>query len=206
MFTPPLGLAFPIKKTVRFSTTTKTPQSGRGQIRYPNQEYPTWTVEFTFNYLKGNEQILESGVASLVGFYIASKGPYESWLYEDVNDHRVQGCYFGVGDGVRTTFQLVRQIGIGTDIVQSVDVNSPFTVTVNGGPANSYIIGATGIVTFAQPPSAGALLSWSGSYFYRMHFTDDQLSYDQLMQDLFDTGGATVKAESLLLPDGATTG
>jgi hypothetical protein len=60
-----------------------------------------------------------------------------------------------------------------------------------------YSIDSKGIVTFAAPPANNALLTWDGSYYYRLHFTDDINDFDNFMFQLWDL--QSVKFESVIL-------
>lgn len=209
VFTPPLGLTWPVKKTLRYSTTVKSPPAGKGQTRWANAIYPIWQLDFEFAYLKGGEQVAESGLQQLFGFYMQSLGRWDDWLYEDPNDHTIPALHprsFGLGDGVTTAFQLTRSIGAGTDIVQNVNPLKPPIIRLDyslhrdlEAVGVNYTLSPTGIVQWTGPPAPGMVMTWTGSYFYRFHFLDDTLSLDNLMHELWDDGGTTIKAESIIL-------
>jgi hypothetical protein len=189
-------VTWPIKHQWTWNTVTKTPVSGFGQVRISNWLYPKHTFEWTFGYLKGNPQMAESGLRQLVGFYNAVGGARDSFLYEATGDSTVASGFLGVGDQVTTNFQLQRPVGSGAfDIVQDPNPGNPLTVTVNG-VAVPYTLQSFGVVQLSVPPAGGSLVQWSGSYFYRLHFVEDSLSLEQLLQDLWDNGGTSIKAES----------
>lgn len=43
-----------------------------------------------------------------------------------------------------------------------------------------------GQVSFATPPAAGAVLAWTGSFFYRVRFVDDHADFNQFMFELYE--------------------
>ena len=50
------------------------------------------------------------------------------------------------------------------------------------------VISNTGNVTFSVPPVAGAVLTWSGSYYWRVRFDDIDLTLEKLMGGLWSSG------------------
>jgi hypothetical protein len=156
--------------------------------------------------LKGGEQVAASGLQQLMGFYVAMKGAWDSFLYEDPNDNFVTNNIFGMGDGSTTAFQLTRSIGMGVDIVQNPDPLRPPVIHLHYGNRSdlevanvNYTLQPNGIIQWAGPPQVGMTMTWTGGFFYRFHFQDDTLQLDNIMKDLWDAGGTTVKLESVIL-------
>jgi hypothetical protein len=195
VFSPPFltNFDFP-KKSFSFDTTVQTPKSKRGEIRYSAQLYPIWTWDFAVNFLRGGEQQANSDYQYMVGFGLAMGGMLSDFLLLDPYDNTVANNFVAEGNGNTTAFQLLRSIGMGTDIVQNVK-GTP-TVQVNGA-ATSCTVGSTGIVTFNAAPAAGAIITWSGSYYYRVRFDSDTLEFDQFMDRLWTMG--SLKLRSVIL-------
>jgi uncharacterized protein (TIGR02217 family) len=204
LFQPPIGRNWPLKKTPTFGTQTLDTASGRGQLRSTERIWPIWNFELSFGYLRGNERLVNSEYQYLLGFYCAVQGAYNDFLYMDLLDNAIPvGApeFFAFGDGVSTSFQLIRSIGVGSDIVQNL--NGPATIYVNGVATGSVTIGATGIVTFASAPASGAVLTWTGNFYYRLHFKDDTLEQLELLM-LYAQGYwelSSLKMESVILAD-----
>lgn len=196
VFSPPFlsNWGFP-KKSFTFDTTVQTPKSKRGEIRYSAQPYPIWTYDWPVNFMRGGEQVANSDYQYLLGFGLAMGGMLSDFLLQDAYDHTVVNQYFGAGDGATTQFQLTRSIGIGTDIVQNL--NGAPTVYESTGVVGSYTVGSTGIVTFSAAPANGAVLTWSGSYYYRVRFDSDTQDFDQMMDLIWSAG--SVKLRSVIL-------
>lgn len=57
------------------------------------------------------------------------------------------------------------------------------TVTVT---QTDYTLSSAGLVTFNTAPRANAPLSWTGNYFWRVHFVMDIGEYNQFMTQLYD--------------------
>ena len=54
--------------------------------------------------------------------------------------------------------------------------------------SGNYSIGSTGLITFVTAPANGAALTWSGSFYYRCRFVDDEARFDRFLDDLWQIG------------------
>jgi hypothetical protein len=209
ILTLPPGASFP-SKTPSFSNIVHTPISKRGIIKASLQPYPIWEIEYpAVEFIRGGEQDASSPYQALLGMYVAMGGSFGDFLYLDPNDNTIPAAnpsYFGIGDGSTTLFQLQRSIGIGADIVQNpagvlglpaVGTNPPLAIYINGTVTTAYTMEALGIVQFSTPPAAGQLLTWSGSYYYRVQFGDDKITFDEFMQKVWNL--KTLKLQSMIL-------
>ena len=208
VFTPPAGLGIGIKKTPKWNTIKKTAASGY-QLRTPLQQYPLWEIELPFNYLKGDEA-RASAYQYLLGFYLAMQGAAISFLFEDQYDNTcaavaAPGSTLGLmtnqqgevamGDGTSTTFQLIRQIGIGYDIVQNPATITPY---VNGSPVSSsaWTLDYAGTITFTSAPTSGSVLNWAGTFYYRVHFLEDSLDdLQMILSDCWELGSCKLESD-----------
>ena len=196
VFQPPFqtNFSFP-KKTMAFKTTVRTPVSGRGEIRASLQPYPVWTWEWPVNFLRGSEQNNGSDYQYLASFFMQVGGMFSDFLLEDAYDNAVTNQTFAIADGATTQYQLVRSIGIGTDIVQNLKA-AP-TIAGSPGTLPTYTVGSTGIISFATAPPANMNLTWSGSYYFRVRFDSDEAEFDQMMDQLWSM--PSVKLRSVIL-------
>jgi uncharacterized protein (TIGR02217 family) len=174
------GLSWNVTRRPVWSTRIHTAVSGR-EARFRRWSYPKWSYRLGYEVLRANAALAE--LQQLVGFFNSHGGSAESWLYEDPNDRQATAQQFGVGDGVKASFQLVRAYGGYTEPVFELD-GVP-TVFVNGVPQPNFSIVA-GLVTFNTPPAAGAVLTWTGRYFWRVRFLQDQLEFNEFMRQLFE--------------------
>ena len=71
------------------------------------------------------------------------------------------------------------------------------TVATTSAPVTrtDYTLGANGTVTLAAAPPSGAVLAWTGSYWKRVRFTEDSLSSDRIVQQMWKA--ATVELETV---------
>lgn len=49
-----------------------------------------------------------------------------------------------------------------------------------------YTIGTSGAVNFAAPVASGALVSWTGGYYYRVRFNQDTAEFNNFLQNLWE--------------------
>lgn len=175
------GLAWPVMKQPEFSTSIKKSVSGK-EFRAAFMQFPLWTFELTYEYLRNG--VAGNDLNTLTGFFLARQGSFDSFLFTEPSDHAVADQLLGVGDGVTTSFQLIRALGTFVEPVQNV--NALANIKVNGVVVSNYTLGSTGIVTFTTPPAVNAQLTWSGSYFFRVRFLQDTSQFSQFMQDLWE--------------------
>jgi hypothetical protein len=204
VWSPPFELNFDYPaKTPTFNTIIQAPVSGRGEIRASLQPYPIWEFDFPLNYARGGEQLPQSVYGYLLGFFIQMGGEFSDFLYLDPNDNTVANALLGLGDGSTANFQLVRPIGnLGSDIVQNPmqSATSPYlalAIMVNGTPTSDYNLGPNGIIEFNTAPASGAVLTWTGSYWYRVRFDSDGLTFKEFMQQIFEC--QSIKLKSVIL-------
>jgi uncharacterized protein (TIGR02217 family) len=111
-------------------------------------------------------------------------GMYDTWLFDDPSDDTVTAQSFGTGDGTTTAFQLTRTLGGFNEPIQNI--NGTPSIYIGGMLQSSgYTIGSTGIVTFSTAPSIGAVLTWTGNFYFRCRFTVDLAEFDQFAKNLF---------------------
>jgi hypothetical protein len=167
---------WPISKYPSLNTITQTPISRRGETRISTTPYCTWEFEMTFPYVPGTFNDQTSYLNQVVGFFMSMQGSANSWLYDDPRDNTISSpVTFGTGDGSTTAFQLSRPIGNAADIIQNL--NGVPKIYVNGVLQTSgYTVSSLGVVAFASAPTVGASLAWTGKYYFRCRFKNDDLS------------------------------
>ncbi|MGN6817795.1 MAG: DUF2460 domain-containing protein [Sphingomonas sp.] len=185
------GQAFPVTKSSVWSTQVATAASGR-ERRRKQWSYPRWRFKITHDVLRDTASFAE--LQRLWAFFNDKAGQYDTFSYFDPADSLIVDQPFGTGDGVTTAFQLMRTVSAGsmtfTEPVRSV-AGLP-AIKVGGVATNGFTLDATGQVTFAAAPAAGAALSWSGQFMFRVRFEQDELEAEQMMQTLWSQGGLTL--------------
>ncbi len=123
-------------------------------------------------------------VAVLVAFFEARRGRLHGFRFKDFADFR--SCApsgvispldqtLGVGTGERAAFQLVKLYG---DVERPIGkpVEGSVRVAVDGVETGTVVVDATtGIVTFAEPPPEGAVVSAGFAFDTPVRFDTDRI-------------------------------
>lgn len=185
------GLTYPVEKTAIWSTKIQTSVSGK-ETRLGYWSYPRWEYALRYSILRSDN--VNAELQTLVGFFNARMGAYDDWLFLDPDDYIATNQVFATGDGTTTAFQLARTWGGWTEPVRAV--LSVSSVKVNGTPTSAYTVNtSTGVITFTSAPTNGATLAWSGQFYWRCRFLDDQVTAAKFMKDFWET--RTLKFQSL---------
>jgi uncharacterized protein (TIGR02217 family) len=175
------GVTWKATWTPTFRTKVQSAISGK-EYRASLMAHPLYNLTLSYEFLRhGSKQELRQ----LVGFYLARRGAFDNFLYRLDDDCAVTDQLIGVADGATRSFQLVRSFGSEfSEPVQNVEAVT--AVKVNGvAPLGGYIVSPTGMLTFNFAPGAGPI-TWTGSYFYRARFADDQQDFDRFMKNLWE--------------------
>lgn len=186
------GLAWDVKKSPVFSNIIQVPANLRNEVRVAVTTQPQWRFEVAYEFLREDPSTSFSELSTIEGFYLARGGNFDSFLLDlytltgNAADHAVVTAPVSQnGDGTTTIFKLMRNHG---GFQETVDATSPtgFTLYVNGTlQASGYTIQAnTGYVTLTTAPAAGAVITWTGSYYTRVRFADSSLDFN-LFQSRF---------------------
>jgi uncharacterized protein (TIGR02217 family) len=144
-------------------------------------------IHFELEYELLDDALATSDLKALVGFHNAMSGSFDSFLFTDPEFNTITpggAQTFATGNGSAGPFQLIAFYqntgGPGTaELIQNL--NGTPVLYDNGTPisAANYTISATGVVTFGVShfPVTGHTLSWSGSFYYRCRFDDDEIPW-----------------------------
>lgn len=182
------GLSWDVIKSPNWNTKVQQSVGGK-EIRVGFFSSPIWRWTLKYEVLRQAAALSE--LQTLVGFFNARQGKFDSFLFSDPNDNAVVGQNFGVGDAVKTTFQLVRDYGAGGFVGREnvYDLNGAATIKVNGVTktiTTDYTISASGLVTFVAAPAAAAALTWDGAYYWRVRFDQDAADFKNFLSQLWD--------------------
>lgn len=179
------GLKWGVRRSPQWKTIKRESVSGR-EYRAANMTYPRYTYRIGYEFLRDKRAGVDE-LRTLVGFFNARKGSFDSFLFADPDDGAVTAENFGTGNGSTTQFQLARSFGgfqepvydlNGTPLIYKAGVLQ--TVTTH------YSISSAGLVTFVTAPTAGQALTWTGSYYWRCRFERDLVDFDKFMRELWE--------------------
>lgn len=184
------GQAFPRERHVRYATELQSSSSMR-RWRVSRALYPVYEYSLNFNFLR------TADLVTLRSFFEQHKGRGDSWLFDDRDDrlHSDTGLpqVFGLGNGVQTQFQLVRNQGV--QIMPIGRHNVITSVRINGAATVAYTLDDYGLLTFSSPPAAAAVLDWSGSFYWRCAFMSDQLQFKEFLRSIWESKSLKFETE-----------
>lgn len=173
------GLSWSIGKQPEFKTVI-TEAAGGVESRVALWSAPRWHFKLTYELLRDDAT---AELKTLMGFFLARQGKYDSFLLRDPDDCAVVGQALGIGDGANTVFPLVRSFGGYSEQVGALDQLSG--VAVNGQPVAASIAPFGRAVTLAVAPPAGAVVTADFSFLFRVRFDIDLAEFEQFAARLW---------------------
>lgn len=173
------GLEWGVKWRPKFFNRVQRAASGK-ELRAANAAYPLWEFGLSYAVLRSNSL---AELQTLVGFFLNRQGSFDSFLYINPEDSSVTDQQIGIGNASNRNFQLVRSFGGFAEPVQNV--NGSITVKINGSTTSAYTIDSAGLITFTTAPASGAVVTWTGSYYYRVRFLDDEAEFENFLYKLW---------------------
>jgi uncharacterized protein (TIGR02217 family) len=180
-------------RTPIFKTMIQESINGK-EVRWSNQAYPRWKYTLSYEVLRHAPAYQE--LQTLIGFFCARRGSWDSFLYLDPNDQYVQNHALATMNvnGISTyEYQLIRSYGGFTEPVQAPDAG---TVEIKADGAGSWTLpngkisvsATTGVVTFAPgtAPGTGQVLTWTGGYYWRCRFLQDSAEFNEFLKLLWE--------------------
>lgn len=194
------GVSIEVSKTPLWKSTVHESVSGC-QVSASAMTYPRWRYKLRYEFLRSGAQ---AELQQLVGFFNRHRGRADTWLYFDDEDCIATNQQFGVGDGVTKDFYLVRDFG---GFVEPVtDIKTISSVTAGGVPMydslddapaeslsldfttetyqvwqNDYAYAGGGRIQFTTAPAVGVPLVWTGEFYRRCRFRDDELDIERFL-------------------------
>ena len=121
-----------------------------------NSEWSTplgrWSIGDRSFYLEAGDPL------AIKDFFEARRGSYEGFRWRDWSDYQAVDSPIGVGNGVKTQFQVVKRYTVGGayyDRIVSKPLASGFAIKVNNiavSDSNWTLDSARGLVSFFSPP------------------------------------------------------
>lgn len=122
------GLAFDVQKRPGFSNKIAEHTSG-AETATSYYENPKWDYTVTYDYLPDRPVTVgQTDLHQIMGFFLQMRGRFQSWLFEDPDDHIVTGGWQKTFDGTAVDFNLVRGLGGFYEPVGQLNTNFPLNV------------------------------------------------------------------------------
>lgn len=167
-------------KTPIWKSNVYESESGR-ETRTQKWSFPRYRIELNYNFITDNSiqsvTLAKGELEKLQGFFNSVGGNFEDFLYRDDVENHCENQTFAVGDGVSIQFQLVRSLPDWIEPVRGI-VEAPH-IFINGEETTAFRYSNTGLIIFDEAPPAGSLLSWSGSYYFRVRFENEELELER---------------------------
>ena len=178
-----VGITYKIHRQVIWDTDVQQAISGL-ENRLAYFTYPRYQYTVDFSILRSTGGFTE--LQTMLGFYNQMQGQFTAFFYKDPDDYIVSSQSIGVGDGVTSSFQLVKGFGGFIEPVLAPDTSSTFNVyfTSSIQAASSYTVSqyssgsaSSGVITFKTAPSSGTLINASFQYYYPCRFAADKQEF-----------------------------
>ena len=178
------GLTYPIGKTPHWKTLQTQTVSGVKKF-VQMYTYPYYELNLKFNYL-GDEDSQADDIHTLAGFYNKMGGASVDFLFADplFENNNVTMQPFAYGDGETTVFQLAHSIGGFTEPIFGL-LETPTIYKRNDSSGTvteitSFGSSSTGLISLGSAPDEGYTLLWTGKWYYRCHFANDEAELEQI--------------------------
>lgn len=170
-----------------WNTQTYESESGR-ETRIQKWKYQRYKISLTYNFLTDNTskwQLDKGDIERLQGFFNAVGGSFDDFLYLDDTENYVENQAFGIGNGQETVFQLVRNHPYWAEPVTGI-VEIP-QIFIDGVLTTEVSVDPYGVVTFDSPPPADSVLTWTGNYYFRVRFDNDEIELTRTWDGLWES-------------------
>jgi uncharacterized protein (TIGR02217 family) len=176
------GLKWGVVKVPMHKTGIKETPSGR-EFRTRYMTYPRYLYKLSYEVLR--ETVGFTELQQLIGLFNTHGGSFESFLFPDPDDNAVTAQVVGTGTGSATQFQLVRTLGGFVEPVYAVN-GSPSIYLDAVLQSSGYTISSSGLITFTSAPGNGVVVTWTGSYYWRVRFVQDRTEFVQFLKQLWE--------------------
>jgi uncharacterized protein (TIGR02217 family) len=195
---------FPALASVGWSVLKKPIMSSRVVIsatgietQFATAAFPRWAFTLTYNWLRDQTQNIVPD-QTLMGFqefqaisslFLACKGSYGEFYFEDPDDNSRLNQDVGVGDGANTVFPLFFSWGTTFGSYTPVGgIKSLDAVYLNGvlQSAGSYLLSNDTTLIFGAAPAPNVLVTSDFHFYFRCRFLDDHLDFSQIMPNRWE--------------------
>lgn len=158
-------------KTIpRFQTSVVT--LGRGA----EQRNVDWAIQRSrFDISYGIQD--EDDYHEVRDFFYARLGKARGFLFKDWSDYKAKNQLLGIGNGVQTTFQLVKRYVSSVTYIRTIlaPVDGTVKAYINGVLTPVSVNLLTGQITFLSPPAASTAITAEFEFDVPVRFDVDEL-------------------------------
>jgi uncharacterized protein (TIGR02217 family) len=183
------GASYPSPRSPVFDTTVQQAISGK-ETRIALQSTPRWKWDLSFSILRSGGGFSE--FQQVVGFFNQRRGMFDTFLYEDSDDNAVVGQQIGIGDGVTTSFQLVRQFGGFVEPMLAPNTGATINIYLNaikqtsGYSVSGWGTSNPGVLTFTSAPGSGVVITADFNYYWPVRFATDSADFNLFLKEFWE--------------------
>lgn len=143
------GLTYNTISKPTFSTDIADHTSGK-ETATQYWDGPKWDFQLQYDYLPNKSPAFNTDFKTLVGFFLARGGRFETFLFKAPDDRYVENFQLGIGDAVQTEWLLYRPMGSFLEPVGQADpdnttvwvevVAEPLVVPATPGPYTATLV------------------------------------------------------------------
>jgi hypothetical protein len=174
---------------LEFSTVIHRAASGR-RAAMAQRFFPVHQFKLKYEFLRAKPSALE--MQTLRGFFQARRGPLEPFFLQDPDRCVVTAQTVGVGAAGQITYPLVYSEGGAVDRIGGVDTTGSAPVALVAGAVAAASWTRNQLVLDAAAPE-GAVVAWSGRYFFHVAFVDDSLTFKRFLALLYSADGVALE-------------
>lgn len=186
------GLAWSVYRQPMFAVTLRENEAFREASEVVMTQC-FYEFDLSYEMLRNKNGYTE--LDTIQSFFLAMRGSYDYFKFQDPNDYSVTLGALGVGDGTNRVFILARNTG--PSYFEAVGYLNTLTgVYLNGvlqSPAN-YVVTAPNVITFNTAPGAGVTVTATFTFYYLCRFADDLQQYDQFCSTMWELGQVKLKS------------
>lgn len=192
------GLDWNLSKAPIFNTKVMSSVNGR-ELRASFTAVPKYQITLSFGFLRQDSR---KELDQIEGFFLARQGSFDSFLLAVPGDSQLINYQLGIGDGVKTSYQVKRSIA-GVDVpLQHIDSDIDVEMGMWNQTSSQLMWSETtsklmwwqdsaasvsnGSIVFNSPPELGQVIYFTGTYYYRCRFKEDTQQYTNFMHNLWE--------------------
>lgn len=201
MTTPPSfpalpGVGWSVHKKPVFSTLVASHVSGR-EVRDALYQNPIWQFELSFDGLSSSSTSYSglgaNSMQTLMGFFLACQGQYNTFLYTDPTDSAATNVTFAIGDGTTAVFTFSRFMGAFLEPVGWVTGVS--NVYLNGvNQASGWSLSTPSSLVFTSAPGFDVSIAATFTYAFQCRFDSDDQDFEEFMSNLWRVNSIKFKS------------
>jgi hypothetical protein len=140
-------------------------------------------------YVRGTAgaKLIARGVGRGSYSVVTLTGGWDQMTFPEASFNTASYFEIGLRGAIATGVPGSATVNLWGGQLESGAVATPYIPTTSAAvtvPAD-YSISASGLVTFNAAPPAAAVLTWTGQFYFRCRFLQDEISFEQFMQDMY---------------------